>query len=109
MEDNIKRSAALDEIEDWIDLCQTDGNQTIKALCHVRHSIRKLPAAEEKSVVTILDDVAERICDEYCRFPIMYAEQNKDDPDSMMDLLLREKCVDCPLRLLTERRRSSGR
>jgi hypothetical protein len=52
---------------------------------------KKPPKAQ--TVVQIMDDVAQEICDEYCKYP---AEWDPDEHDGM-ELFESEICANCPL------------
>lgn len=48
---------------------------------------------EKKTVPGIIEEVVGRICDEFCRWPDEYIEEED---------LYRAHCNDCPLNLLTQ-------
>ena len=52
-----------------------------------------------KTVADILQDVTDSICDNYCKWPDIYAAYTRehDDDDTK---LLKEKCGKCPLNKL---------
>ena len=50
-------------------------------------------------LVEFLEDVVEKICDGYCKFPEKYLGQY-EDPDEATYRMYKEKCDDCPFRLL---------
>jgi hypothetical protein len=52
---------------------------------------KKPPKAQ--TVVQIMDEVAQEICDEYCKYP---AEWDPDEHDGM-ELFESEICQNCPL------------
>ena len=52
--------------------------------------------ADEKTIVRQIEQIAEDICDNYCKYPELYAAQYKD-PDESESRLLSEKCDNCPL------------
>jgi len=53
----------------------------------------------EKTVFDIITEMAEDMCKNYCRFPLVYKPEYFNDKD-YMDRLLEEKCKDCPMRRL---------
>lgn len=56
------------------------------------------PAKEEKkvTVMNLLIEVADEICDKYCKYPEI-AKAETDDPDLAEDLLYEKYCGSCPL------------
>ena len=48
------------------------------------------------NVVETLTKLCEEMCDNYCKFPDQYYAKYKDS-DEAIDMLLKEKCEDCPL------------
>ncbi len=47
---------------------------------------------EPKTVTSVLEGIANEICDSYCKWPEMYGEKNED-----LDGLYKEHCDNCPL------------
>ena len=55
---------------------------------------------EEKKVTVIrmLTEISDEICDKYCKYPDMYLSKNPDmDPDLLEDTMYTEICANCPL------------
>lgn len=59
------------------------------------------PAKEEKkiTVMNLLIDVADEICDKYCKYPEI-CEAERKDPDEAEDLLYGTYCANCPMNKL---------
>lgn len=59
------------------------------------------PAKEEKkiTVMNLLIEVADEICDKYCKYPAI-CEAERKDPDEAEDLLYGTYCANCPLNKL---------
>ena len=49
-----------------------------------------------KHITDELLEIAEEMCDNYCKDPEQYLAQHKD-PDKAYDVLIEEKCENCPL------------
>lgn len=58
----------------------------------------RVEAKEEKkvSVMNLLIEIADKICDDYCKYPEICQGQEKD-PDRAEDLLYETYCAKCPL------------
>ena len=56
------------------------------------------PAKEEKkvTVTNLLIEVADEICDKYCKYPAI-CEAEKKDPCDAEQLLYEKYCASCPL------------
>lgn len=54
----------------------------------------------EKTVPEMLSDIADAICNDYCKFPDQVRSQVKDI-DMAEDLLMKSYCDSCPLQRLT--------
>ena len=53
---------------------------------------------EEKKITTILSEIADDICDNYCKYPDMYVPKNPgDDVDLLEETMYTEICAKCPL------------
>ena len=79
-------------------------------LCDMRAteaSRRKRVATQtEKRIMNFndaLDDALGRMCDDYCKYPEIYGRLYSD-PDEAQERMCIEKCEDCPLVRLVERR-----
>ena len=59
------------------------------------------PAKEEKkiTVMNLLIEVADEICDKYCKYPAI-CEAERKDPDEAEDLLYGTYCANCPMNKL---------
>ena len=59
------------------------------------------PAKEEKkvTVMNLLIEVADEICDKYCKYPEI-CEVERKDPDEAEDLLYGTYCANCPMNKL---------
>ena len=59
------------------------------------------PAKGEKkiTVMNLLIEVADEICDRYCKYPEI-CEAERKDPDEAEDLLYEKYCASCPLNKL---------
>lgn len=49
----------------------------------------------DKAITKQLEEIAENICDHYCKYPEKYSIKEKGD--DAYDALLNEVCVKCPL------------
>lgn len=49
--------------------------------------------AEEKKIAEILSDMADEICNNYCKYPYEYDPEEHDD----IELCDSEICANCPL------------
>lgn len=43
-----------------------------------------------------LEEIKEDMCDNYCRFPREYFLE-REDPEEGFDLMMSERCANCPL------------
>jgi len=59
------------------------------------------PAKEQKkvTVMNLLIEVADAICEDYCKYPAV-CEAERKDPDEAEDLLYEKYCANCPLNKL---------
>ena len=56
---------------------------------------------EETTVVGILNEVANDICKNYCKYPVIYEPTHIEDvDDDYMGRMFDEKCEQCPFRKL---------
>ena len=53
----------------------------------------------EMTVSEIVEDIKEKICDDYCKYTEEYLSKYKD-PDDAQKRMLADKCNFCPLKLL---------
>lgn len=49
-----------------------------------------------KTVTQLLNDMAAKFCNDYCRWPWVYRDGNEEDEGRMYE----EKCNKCPLNIL---------
>lgn len=49
-----------------------------------------------KFITDELVEIVNEVCDKYCKYPEQYYSQYKD-PDEACDVLLKERCENCPL------------
>lgn len=54
----------------------------------------------KQTLPQFMQDIADEICDHYCRWPIAYS-MDFDDPDIAHEIMLDEKCAKCPVCRLT--------
>lgn len=47
---------------------------------------------KEKTISQLLEEVANEICDHYCKYPMLYTSDNES-----VELLVEEHCAECPL------------
>lgn len=52
--------------------------------------------SKEKSVTELLEDIAQEICDRFCKYPEI-AKTEVGDPDLADDFLYDKYCAKCPL------------
>ncbi len=57
---------------------------------------KKLEERKQKTIPTLLDEIAHDICDNYCKFPDAYPWD-----DDSQERLWAEHCDNCPLNQLT--------
>lgn len=59
------------------------------------------PAKEEKkvTVMNLLIEVADEICENYCKYPAV-CEAERKDPDEAEELLYDKYCANCPMNKL---------
>ena len=58
------------------------------------------PKEEKKvTVMNLLIEVADEICDKYCKYPAI-CEAERKDPDEAEELLYDTYCANCPLNKL---------
>lgn len=57
------------------------------------HVIEVIDMAEEKKIAEILSDMADEICNHYCKYPYEYDPEEHDD----VELCDSEICANCPL------------
>lgn len=51
---------------------------------------------EQKSIPEMLQEIAETMCDGYCKWPNEYLSRFKD-PEDANEVMLEEKCGSCPM------------
>ena len=52
----------------------------------------------EDTIIWMLDDIADKMCKEYCKWPEKYeTSKNEDDKNFQTMQLLNEKCANCPI------------
>ena len=55
----------------------------------------------EKKVTQIIEEVTNEICDNYCKYPIIYTPTRIGEiDDDYMSRMFQEKCDHCPLKRL---------
>lgn len=54
-------------------------------------SVTRCPTKRTQTVRSMIEDVIMEICEEYCKYPIEYAD---------FDEMLEKQCEDCPLNRL---------
>lgn len=56
---------------------------------------------EQKSIPAMLEEIANIMCEDYCKWPEHYLSQYKD-PEEASEVMIAEKCDTCPMcRMMT--------
>lgn len=54
---------------------------------------------EKKSISYQLTEIAEKMCDGYCKWPEYYLAQYKD-PEDAVQMMTSERCIECPMDMI---------
>lgn len=73
-------------------------SRPIKCMGYEKGDDRDETTREDMSLPQILEDIHDRICDEYCKWPLQYPLATDDEAYNRMG---EEHCDKCPVRRLT--------